>query len=320
MLHRDIFEWAASGRLNPADAPRAFSLAGLSPRRKDWRSFLEAMLLWIGMILVVSGVIFFFAYNWQTLDRFLKFALAEAVFVVALVAAWYFGPDRLEGQVALCGVSLLTGALLALVGQTYQTGADTFELFMYWAVLMLPWVVVARFAPLWLLWIALINVAFSTYSLAQVWGLMGLMFGVALIHWILFGVNLIALAVWELGLAQGIPSLNRWGARALGLISGSLATIIGILSIVDANEIGGWVFFVYAAWCVGMYFVYRRKIFDVFMLSGLALSVVVIVATFLSRELFRHSTASGFLFTGLIIIGMSGAAGWWIRRLLKEQP
>ena len=45
-------------------------------------------------------------------------------------------------------LSLLTGALLALSGQVYQTGADTFELFAWWAVLILPWVLVSRFSPL----------------------------------------------------------------------------------------------------------------------------------------------------------------------------
>jgi len=31
--------------------------------------------------------------------------------------------------------TILVGVLLALVGQTYQTGADTWQLFFYWAIL-----------------------------------------------------------------------------------------------------------------------------------------------------------------------------------------
>ena len=46
--------------------------------------------------------------------------------------------------------SLFTGALLALVGQTYQTGADTYELFALWAFAITAWVAVARLPALWL--------------------------------------------------------------------------------------------------------------------------------------------------------------------------
>ena len=48
--------------------------------------------------------------------------------------------NRPAGKAALLAAALLTGGLLALIGQTYQTGADTFELFATWAALILPWV------------------------------------------------------------------------------------------------------------------------------------------------------------------------------------
>ena len=46
------------------------------------------------------------------------------------------------GKAALLAASLFVGALLALIGQIYQTGADTFEMFAAWAALILPWVLV----------------------------------------------------------------------------------------------------------------------------------------------------------------------------------
>ncbi|MET0204922.1 MAG: DUF2157 domain-containing protein [Casimicrobiaceae bacterium] len=56
------------------------------------------------------------------------------------LAVWR-GLDTLPGKAALVA-ALLAGALLALVGQVYQTGADTFELFAAWAVAIV--VLVAR--------------------------------------------------------------------------------------------------------------------------------------------------------------------------------
>ncbi|MET0346849.1 MAG: DUF2157 domain-containing protein [Casimicrobiaceae bacterium] len=59
------------------------------------------------------------------------------------LAVWR-GLDTLPGKAALVVAALLVGALLALVGQVYQTGADRFELFAAWAVAIVAWVLVAR--------------------------------------------------------------------------------------------------------------------------------------------------------------------------------
>ena len=69
----------------------------------------------------------------------------------------------MPGKAVLLLLGLLTGALLALTGQVYQTGADTYELFGWWAVLILPWVLVGRFSPLWLVWLALLNLTVHFY-------------------------------------------------------------------------------------------------------------------------------------------------------------
>jgi uncharacterized membrane protein len=247
------------------------------------------------------------------------FALAEAVFAAALIAAWKFGIERPAGKAALLGASLLAGALLALLGQTYQTGADTFELFAYWAALILPWVIAARLAPLWLLWIVLLNLSIAGYFQTRAWGMLGLLLGTSGTLWALFGLNIVATAAWELGLALGISWLNRWGARALGTLTGGFITAIGFLSAVDSREIGRWAIVVYIAWMVAMYVYYRLRVFDVFMLAGTALSAIVVSTAFLGDQFLKRSNAGGFLLIGLVVIGMSGAAAWWIRKMLQEQ-
>ena len=62
--------------------------------------------------------------------------------------------------------------------------------------------------------------------------------------------------------------------------------------------------------------------FDVFMLAGMVLSAVVVIAAFLGKHLLfdGHGDAGGFLLIGLVIIGLSGAGAWWIRQILREQP
>jgi len=310
-LRDEILNWAASGRLKPADAPRALEIGGLTPQLSDWRTFLQTLLLWTGSVLGAAGVIFFFAYNWRSLHRFGKFALAETVFAAAVIAAWRLGTERLAGKAALCGAALLTGALLALLGQIYQTTADTYELFAFWAVLILPWVIAARFAPLWLMWIGLINLSVTYFD--AVWGTL----------WALFGIDTLALAAWELGLQNDVPWLNRWGARLLAVLSGSFATIIGVFCVFGPGppEVGKSAILAYFAWVLVMYLYYQFEVFDVFMLAGTHLSAIVIVTAFLVKPLLENHLESGkLLLIGLVVIGMSGAGVWWIHRMLKDRP
>src|SRR3546814_15416019 len=77
--------------------------------------------------------------NWNDLGRFAKFGLVGLLLIVAVIGYWRLGVDRAAGKASLLVASILLGALLALFGQTYQTGADTWELFANWAVLMAPW-------------------------------------------------------------------------------------------------------------------------------------------------------------------------------------
>src|SRR5688500_17727132 len=153
----DVLGWLESGRVAPGREAEALRVAGIAPSAGEWRAFLGQLTLWLGTIALASAVIFFFAFNWDDLGRFAKFGLVEAAILLGLVALWWLDLDLAPGKAVLMALSLLTGALLALTGQVYQTGADTYELFAWWAVLILPWVLVGRFTPLWLLWLVLLN-------------------------------------------------------------------------------------------------------------------------------------------------------------------
>jgi uncharacterized membrane protein len=58
---------------------------------------------------------------------------------------------------------IATGALLALYGQTYQTGADVYELFLGWALLGLGFVIAGRWSALNAAWVIVLNVALLLY-------------------------------------------------------------------------------------------------------------------------------------------------------------
>jgi hypothetical protein len=135
--------------------------------------------------------------------------------------------------------------------------------------------------------------------------------------WLLFGLNTVALIVWE-GLAlSGIQWLReRWSVRIVATASGGFATALAFTDIVSRHTAGGLAAWV--AWMAAAYALYRHKVKDLFVLAGGVLSVVVIVSTVVIRHLFRVD-AGAFLLVGLLVIGISAAGGWWLKSIAAEE-
>lgn len=316
---QDVLEWAEEGRIAPENLRRALDIGGVLPDRAQWRAFLDRLLLWLGAVMLAASAVFFLAYNWHDLGRYAKFALAEGLVLAALAVLWWQGLERAAGKAALVAAAILVGALLALIGQTYQTGADTFELFAVWAAAILPWALLGRLAALWVLWLAIVNLAVVLYFQAF-HGLFGVLFGPERQLWLLFGLNTAALAAWE-GLARaGIAWLReRWAPRLLATASGGLVTALAVIDIFHKNEFG-WGGPVWLVWLAAAYAVYRRRIKDVFVLAGGVLSVVVVVASLLGRWLADvRMEAGALLFIGLAVIGVSAAGGYWLKNVANEE-
>jgi uncharacterized membrane protein len=315
----EILDWVEQGRIAPQNLRAALEAAGALPSADEWRGFLERLLLWLGTVFLVAAGIFFIAYNWAGMGRYAKFALAEIPIVLALGLLWGLGLERAAGRAALLAAALLTGALLALIGQIYQTGADTFELFAAWAVAILPWVLVGRFAALWIVWIAIVNLALVLYF-QTFGGIFGILFGPERQLWLLFALNTAALTVWEGCALAGVEWLRkRWAVRVLATASGGLATTLALFDILDWRSASGLGVPAWLAWLGCAYLVYRRRIQDIFVLAGGALSLIVVVATFLGERLLDHGEGMAFLLIGLIVIGLSAAAGWWLRSIAREE-
>lgn len=314
----DLLDWSDQGRIAPESLRAAFDVAGVLPDAARWRGFIDRTLLFIGVVMVASGVIFFFAFNWQELGRFGKFALVEVPLVAGLMLAWRLGLESLSGKAAILFVSLLTGALLALVGQTYQTGADTFELFAAWAVAILPWVMVARFTPLWIVWLVLVNLAVSLYFLT--FGLFwGMLFAPEKLLWLLFGLNTAALAIWEGCAAAGLEWLReRWSVRILATASGVLVTTLGVWDVIDWRTSSHWGGPAWCAWMLAAYVMYRHLYKDVFVLAGGVLSAIVMTSVLLAKGINSHN-ADALGLISFAVIGLSAAGGVWLKKVATEE-
>jgi uncharacterized membrane protein len=315
-----VLRWAERGLIPDAAVDDALAAAGVTPGTNEWRSFLDRLLLWAGATFLAVATIFFVAFNWNDLGRYAKFGLAQAFVVAGIIAFLKLGTDRTPGKAGLLFASLALGALLALFGQTYQTGADPWQLFAGWSALILPWVLIGRFPGLWMLWIAIANLAIGLYY--QVFGgLFGLIFNAERLLWMLFGFNTAALAAWELGATRISWLDERWAPRILAVGAGVIITSIVLYAIFDWNGVNGIAVVIYPAWLAAMYAVYRYRVRDLFMLAGSCLSIIVTVTAFLSERMLKRSDGGAFLFIALMIVGMASAAAMWLKSVAtEEQP
>jgi uncharacterized membrane protein len=313
-----VLRWAEVGAVPAGRLLEALRLLQILPDAHAWRRFLDRLTLFAGTTALGAALIFFVAANWAAIGRFGKFGLVETVVVAAVGVYAVLGPERASSKAALLAATLALGALLAFVGQTYQTGADTFELFSSWAALMLPWVLLARMPAMWILWIAVVNLAVGFYF-AVFGGLFGILLSTEQMLWAAAGLNTAALLVWEAA-ATRFPWLReRWAPRLLAVASGSVVTMLALQRIVDLGDLSSAILAVYPAWLAVGYLVYRRALPDLFMLAGGCLSIIAVVTTFLARHILGEGTAGGSLLIGLVVIGMAGASAVWLRQVASEE-
>lgn len=140
---------AQAGALNGAELEAGLRLINGRADRAAWRGFADKLLLGSGIGLVVTGVIFFFAANWDAVSQSARIGLALGAHVIAVVAAAVLGLKKPAGRAAAACAALLIGPALLTYGQAYQTGADAWELFAGWAALAVPFALVVRGTLLW---------------------------------------------------------------------------------------------------------------------------------------------------------------------------
>src|SRR5476649_184824 len=149
-------------RLTPGAYQRILQYCGVRPDLSGWRQFLMLSLSLLGFLALVAGMIFFIAWNWALMPKIAKFALVELLIIALAVVVWWRWYDTVA-QSALLALGLSFGGLFALYGQIYQTGADSWELFRAWALVLLPLALIGRRNGLWFCTWVIANLAFQLY-------------------------------------------------------------------------------------------------------------------------------------------------------------
>ncbi len=154
-----IIRLAEKGIFNSRQMQEALVQAGVIPDVAFWKKFITISLLSLGVVFFLSGVIFFFAFNWHLLHKFMKLGSIAAVFCLSIAVGFIKGHSTLVGRLSWIAASVMIGVYLAVFGQIYQTGADAWQLFALWALLMAGWAILSIYAPHWTLFLVIVETA-----------------------------------------------------------------------------------------------------------------------------------------------------------------
>ncbi|HCI76123.1 MULTISPECIES: DUF2157 domain-containing protein [unclassified Psychrobacter] len=300
------------------------------PSKRSWLVFFDKAMLIIGAIALVLSLVFFIAYNWINMGKMGKFALVEGALVITIalyVVLSFRQKFQLVRQLLLLIASVITGSLLALFGQVYQTGADTWQLFFGWAVLIIPWVIIARFPALWLLWLGLVNTGLILYFGVTDFAFVSYFYEGVLQIGVLAAVNFVALNLWLAFIDRQLPSVTRsrfkselnWSAYVVGLLSSYFITYLAILYVFDdANILMTMIaLLLWMSWCGFMVWRFYWYRINLLMLTYLCGSVIVVVMFWAGKLFLDNFDMGGFLILALLLIGMSSAAVVWLRHAAR---
>ncbi|WP_413472874.1 DUF2157 domain-containing protein [Shewanella baltica] len=345
-IKSQVCGWVEQGHITQVQANTLYRQVTVLPDASSWRGLIANLLLWFGALSFASGVIFFFAYNWQSLGRFAKFGLIEVAIVLAIGAfAWLyyranslsaashshshsnqsndsrFGATTANG--VLLAASVLVGGLLALVGQTYQTGADPWQLFALWALVILPFAWVAGFDGLWLLLVGLINLSIGIFldSFSHLWGafldeqsqlLIFICLNLSFYYaFVLLGRNVAGR--WHAPILEYACSLFAMGCFTW------LITWLIFDDLFKSDGASTWIICGYFAHLIFGFVIFRYRLPRIYPLALGGFSLIAVGAALLIRLMFEdNDPIGGFLFIGLYIILASTGLSIWLKELSRK--
>jgi len=313
-----IINLIEQGLLPAANIEAALTATKVLPDDRAWRGFVDHLLLWCGGLALTFSALFFVAYNWDDMSRFAQFGLAECLLVLAIVTYCKRGKHEVMGKVSLLAATIFLGVLLALFGQTYQTGADPWQLFFIWALLILPWAAIGRFPAIWVVWVMLVNLSIVLYFQAIRGILSFIIVSDTGMLWSVFAFNSLVLGTWELMSNKWHWITGRWAFRLLAMMSGTAITMLALYAIFDrkGDNLPAEVF--WAAWLAVVFYIYRNKRPDLFMLAGGCLSAIVVTVVFMGKHLAANISDGAFvylifLFLALLVMAMGTVTALWLR-------
>lgn len=274
-----------------------------------WQKFLRLLFITLGIGFTTVGILFFFAYNWASLHKFVKIGLIEGLLIIVALVIVCTRINSTVKNILLTGIAVLVGVLFAVFGQVYQTGANAYDLFLGWTLAITSWALIANFAPLWLLYITLINATIILYDqqVAKDWPHL-------LINTLLFLLNSAALLLTLL-IARFRPAAKApaWFSIILALAAVTMATL-GMITGIFGHRSPAFILLILSVcllYAAGCWYGLQQK--NLFYLALISFSIIVILSALFLK---LSDDAGMFLFTSLFVIA---SVTFLIKKLIDTQ-
>ena len=311
-----LYELAHQQRIDARATQSLLETAGLDEEPEALDHWFWPAIAIVGAALVGLGVILWLAANWETLGRMGRFALLQVTVLVACAgAAWHMRLRAPLGLLALMAV----GGLFAYFGQTYQTGADPWQLFAVWAVLALPLCLGARSDVLWAPWALVTMTAISLWTYAHTahtWRVEPQDLGTFAMAWAAAAMLVLVLS----------PLLSRWTGAGPGALrtAATLAVVsitVGAIAALLHKTVAPHYPLALALFALAAALLAQRRAFEIFLLSAVALGLNALLVAGLARLMFeggRGDTIGRLLVIGLVAAGLLAASVSGITRLARR--
>jgi uncharacterized membrane protein len=325
MNRKELDALAAHHGLTVDAIDSVFDMVDARPTRAEVERFGMRVLRLAGVLSIASGVVFLVAANWDALAVLGRFALVQAVLVVAVGVALWQPPPHALGRYALLFAFIVTGALLALFGQTYQTGADVYELFLSWTLLGLVFTVAAQWSVVWAAWTLVLNIALWLFCGARpetglfwvafaLWDVSQseLLLAPLSVNALLWLVSVRLESTHWSGLAPAW--LGRF-ALACAIAFGTWSGMLVVLGLDGAEDGVAGLLVPLAVWVAIAVHTLRRRV-DVFPLAMIEGSVIVLSTAWIARVGEFEDTGTLFVLAGWLIV-ISTVSGHYLMRLVR---
>lgn len=269
----------------------------------SWKNYLIGLSFLLGTGFFCSGLISWIAANWYGFSHDEKFYGVQLLFILSLATSllYHRPPNQqyqaLPSQVALFISAISIGGLFAIIGQTYQTGANNWQLFALWAVFQSILLFAApNIANAWLFLVTTMTACFLWLDTGHSWRQ-------ALSLYILIAISLLSIVMTELG--KNFFNDQRW--RILIRFSALVLIISMLLLEFDLlSSTSRWHSLLNITIALALSWFYSRKIADIVIVALNILLLILTVAiesTHFLLNILGNDTIS-YIIIGLVVLAI----------------
>lgn len=257
----------------------------------------------IGLALIAVSIVYLLAANWWMLPKFVQLFMPQVLLLGSALLSVHFAAREKLRQSLDTVSGLMLGLSLAVIGQIYQTGADSYQLFLLWALLLLPWL----YRP---------NI--GVFALFCVVSQLALYFYFKQSFWLVRAETAYLLSLNLLTGLSLIYALRYYPVlRYLLIAVVVLISVFSMFRFIHSNSIWYLASVLVLALLFSAYFYTRQQQLETSLLvAGLALSFSILI--FDLTDQYLQNSAAGLLVLALLIFGWFAAISALLIKLLPQ--